>query len=125
MNGSLLKMKGYYPFMNNDFAMPDDLSEDGQRAWKAIVTLLMTDDPLMSTGGCRAFRSPMFHLNVQGESYGKGSELIVVYDGGDHRPYFTLDCESDELRERMNSMLEPLGMYLEECTSWYAAVYKS
>lgn len=111
--------------MNNDFAMPDGLTEDGQTAWKAIVTLLMSEDPRMSTGGCKAFRSPQFHLETQGEKYGKGSVLIVVYDGGDHRPYFTLDAECYDLVERMNGMLEPLGMYIEECTGWYGAVYKS
>jgi len=111
--------------MNNDFAMPDGLSEDGQRAWKAIVTLLMTDDPQMSTGGCRAFRSPAEH-SARGEKYGKESELVIVYEiGGDHRAYFTLDAGCYDLVERMNSMLEPLGMYIEECTGWYAAVYKS
>lgn len=111
--------------MNNDFAMPDGLSEDGQKAWKAIVTLLMDDDPLMSTGGCKAFRSPRFHLETQGEKYGKGSELIVVYDGGSHRPYFNMDAGCYDLAERMSNVLESLGMYLEECTGWYAAVYKS
>lgn len=110
--------------MNNDFAMPDGLSEDGQRAWKAIVTLLLTDDPQMSTGGCRAFRSPSEHA-ARGEAYGKESELVIVYDGGDHRPYFTLDSECYDLVERMNGMLSPLGLYIEECTTWYAAVYRS
>lgn len=110
--------------MNSDFQMPEGLSDVGQSAWKAIVTLLMTDDPRMSTGGCKAFYSPE-EWRARGESYGKESELVIVYDGGDHRPYFTLDAECYDLVERMNGMLEPLGMYLEECTGWYGAVYKS
>lgn len=110
--------------MNNDFAMPEGLTEDGQTAWKAIVTLLMSEDPRMSTGGCKAFRSPQFHLETQGEKYGKGSVLIVVYDGGDHRPYFTLDAECYDLVERMQQVLSAVGFYVEECTGWYAAVYK-
>ena len=110
--------------MNNDFQMPEGLSDAGQNAWKAIVTLLMTDDPRMSTGGCKAFRSPAEHA-ARGEKYGKESELVIVYDGGDHRPYFTLDAECYDLVERMNDMLRPIGLYIEECTTWYAAVYRA
>jgi hypothetical protein len=110
--------------MNNDFAMPDGLSEDGQKAWQAIVTVLMSEDPRMSTGGCKAFRTPDFHVNTQGESYGEGSELIVVYDGGDHRRFFTLDEYDYESCELIQTALGALGMRLEECTGWYAAVYK-
>lgn len=111
--------------MNSDFAMPEGLSEDGQKAWKTIVALLLDDDPDMSTGGCKAFRSPRFHLETQGEKYGKGSELIVVYGGGDHRPYFSHDYECYDLIERVQNALGALGMHVEECTGWYAAIYKS
>jgi hypothetical protein len=110
--------------MNDDFAMPKGLSEDGQKAWKAILTLLLTDDPQMSTGGCKVFYSPE-EWRARGEQYGRESELVIAYDGGDHRPYFTLDAECYDMVERMNGMLSPLGLYTEECIGWYAAVYKS
>lgn len=110
--------------MNDDFTMPFGLSKDGQKAWKAIVMILLSEDFQMSGGGCKAFRSPDFHLNTQGESYGKGSELIVVYDGGDHRRFFTLDEGDYEACNRIQMALGALGMRLEECTGWYAAVYK-
>lgn len=108
--------------MNSDFQMPEGLSERGQAVWKAIVTLLMSEDPRMSTGGCKAFRSPAEHA-ARGESYGTESELVIVYDGGDHRPYFTMDSECYDLVERMQEVVGTLGCHVEECTTWYAAVY--
>ena len=108
--------------MNSVFQMPEGLSDKGQAAWKAIITLLLSEDPQMSTGGCKAFYSPA-EWRKRGEAYGCDGELIVVYDGGDHRPYFTLDSECYALVERMQQTVGTLGCHIEECTTWYAAVY--
>lgn len=109
--------------MEHTFNMPENLSNSGQMAWAAIITLLMTDDPSMSSGGCQVFRSPEEHKSRYKEAYGLSSELIVVYDGGDHRPYFNY-CDSYETIQRVKNVLDPLDMFFEECTGWYGAIYR-
>jgi len=108
--------------MNSDFQMPEGLSDKGQAAWKAIVTLLMSEDPTMETGGCKAFYSAE-EWRARGERYGRDGVLVIVYDGGDHRPYFTMDSECYDLVDRMQQIVGALGCHIEECTTWYAAVY--
>jgi hypothetical protein len=129
--------------MNKDFAMPDDLDAHGKRAYVAIKKHLGNFDDL-STGGCTSFYSPK-EWEDRGEDYGKGSKLIVVYDGGELRPYFNMDACYDghcmlmdflvsegkdvsnvkpyDLYENMQDALGKEGLYFEECTGWYAAVY--
>lgn len=105
-----------------DLARPDDLSPKGQRAHQVIMRLLEEYD-LTYTGGCKAFYSPL-EWKDRGESYGHTSELVVVYDGGDVQHFFTLDGSSSyTLYERMREALEAEGMYWEECTRWYCAIY--
>ncbi len=128
----------------NDFDMPEGLSADGVKAYEAIKKHLNSFDGL-ETGGCKAFYSPT-EWAARGEPYGKGSVLIVVYDGGDLRPSFNMDAayEADCLMidflreegkdtsgierysmiERTQAALKAAGFFVEECTTWYAAVYK-
>ena len=47
----------------------------------------------------------------------------MVHDGGDQARYFNLDYEQYEAHERMHAHLEQLGLYAEQCTGWYSAVY--
>jgi hypothetical protein len=128
----------------NDFDMPEGLSADGVKAYEAIKKHLNGFDGL-ETGGCTSFYSPTEWAR-RGESYGKESVLIVVYDGGDLRPYFNMDAayEADCLMfdflradgkdtskverysmiERTHEALRAAGFFVEECTGWHAAVYK-
>lgn len=59
----------------------------------------------------------------RGEQYGLGAELIVAYDGGDLAYYFNLDRECYDLHEEMQLVLAEIGVYFEECTCWYSAIY--
>lgn len=103
--------------------MPNDLDAHGQEAYHAIMKVLLKNQATY-TGGCKAFRSPA-EWKARGEEYGCNSKLIVVYDGGDHGAYFSLDrsCPGYLEIEEMNTALQAIGMYSEECTGWYAAVY--
>lgn len=101
--------------------MPDGLDESGQLAYNSIMEVLRTEGATW-TGGCTAFRSPS-EWKERGEKYGTESALIVVYDGGSHRPYFTLDEECYDLVEKMQQALRKHGMRFEEATTWYGAVY--
>lgn len=104
------------------FDKPEGLSTRGNAAHAAIMTFLLKKD-MCSSGGCKVFYSPS-EWQARGEEYGTKSELIVVYDGGDHRMAFNMDGECyhtiDELREE----LAKVGCFFEEATCWYGSVYK-
>jgi hypothetical protein len=123
---------------NATLDMPADLSAKGKKAHAIIVEFLMAHS-LTDTGGCTAFYSPVA-WRARGEEYGKKSELIVVYDGGDLRPVFSMDAAYDldcmiyqetgkpsttpySLYEGVQAKLREAGFHVEECTGWYAAIY--
>ena len=100
---------------------PADLSEKGAKAHRVLVQYLKLKD-LTDTGGGKAFRSPK-EWAERGETYGKDSHLIVVYDGGEHRDAFALDNTAYDTVEAMQQQLATVGCFFEECTTWYGAVY--
>lgn len=74
-------------------------------------------------GGCRAFYSQK-EWKERGESYGSGSVLILCHDGGDLAPLCNWDYECYESMDKFKVFLkEKHGVYAEQCTSWYTAVY--
>jgi hypothetical protein len=121
----------------SDLHMPEGLNIAGQRAYAIIVAYLKQHNRT-NTGGCRAFYAPI-EWKARGEIYGTASHLVVVYDGGDMRPVFSmdaaygLDCELFQktrvrrepyaLYEGMQKKLCAAGLYFEECTRWCSAVY--
>ena len=104
-----------------DLDIPKGLSPEGNRAARAIVEFLKTNDAAQ-TGGCRVFYAPD-EWRERGEDYGLKALLIVVHDGGDHAPYFNLDYCAYVAWEEMNTNLKLHGVYAEQCTSWYTAIY--
>ena len=106
-----------------NFALPDGVSALGKKAHEAIMAVLQKYDCARS-GGCKVFYSPK-EWKARGEQYGLKSQLIVVYDGGDHRRFFNMDEEEYKLWDEMHDALGKVGVYAEECTGWYAAVYES
>lgn len=118
--------------VRDDLARPEGLSEAGSEAYDAVVAVLRKHEATR-TGGCKAFYSPA-EWRARGESYGTEAELVVVYDGGDLMRFFSLDACYNELYdfpaerryatyEGMQAALEAVGLYFEECTGWYSAVY--
>ncbi len=107
--------------------VPDSLSSYGCAVYQTIMDVLKKHE-LGYTGGCKAFYSPEEWLEDRGEQYGKGSELIVVYDGGDLRQFFNSnECGAHgywTMFEEMIHELAKVGMYFEECTGWYCAIYR-
>lgn len=101
---------------------PDNLSELGEKAYNAILQFLQEHE-ITETGGCKAFYSPT-EWKEKGETYGLGSELVVCHDGGDHALAFCHEKEAYSIMELMSKALEPLGLYSEQCTGWYSAIYK-
>ena len=100
-------------------AIPAPLSRQGRKA--AAIIKKYINDAQLQTGGCKTFYSPK-EWQERGEKYGTGSELVVVYDGGDL--YSVMSGEFGyEGEEEIGRRLEEIGVYLEPCTSWCAAVY--
>jgi hypothetical protein len=108
---------------NADLNRPEGLSNLGNAAYDKIMAFL-TERGLINTGGCKAFYSPKEWAD-RGEDYGTDSELIVVHDGGDHAYAFSWSQGQYDLIDAMVENLNPLGVYSEQCTSWYSAVYKA
>jgi hypothetical protein len=104
-----------------DLDIPKGLSPEGKRAAEAIVAFL-TENEATSTGGCRVFYTPEQWADRR-EAYGLKALLIVVHDGGDHAPYFNLDYCQYVAWEEMNTNLRLHGVYAEQCTGWYSAIY--
>jgi hypothetical protein len=104
------------------FDKPQGLSPKGEAAHAAIMTFLLKKE-LCSSGGCKVFYSPE-EWAARGEEYGTRSELIVVYDGGDHRCAFNMDCECYKTIEALQEELHKIGCFFEEATCWYGSVYK-
>lgn len=121
----------------NNLNMPEGLSDLGRKA-HAIITAYLADHGRTDTGGCKAFYSPA-EWAAREERYGTGSHLVVVYDGGALRPVFSMDAAYDldcaryeETREKrepyalyegMQDKLREAGLYFEEATRWYCAIY--
>lgn len=116
-------------FDHPDFAMPERLSEQGQKAYKVVMDFLK-EKGLSFTGGCHVFQNPA----EWADDYGTSSQLIVVYEGCDFRHIFSMDAAYERARpgmdcyalyEEMQARLGEIGMYFEECTRWYCAIYPS
>lgn len=107
----------------NDFEICADLLPKAREIAKAIVALCRKVHKREPTGGgCKAFYSPAV-WRARGEEYGLESLLILVHDGGDLAPMCNMDYEDFESYAQLRDTLRPLGVYLENCTSWYSAVY--
>ena len=50
---------------------------------------------------------------------------MITHDGGDHAPAFNIDYGAYAFHEELVERLRAGGMYLEQCTRWYSAVYAS
>ncbi len=105
----------------DDWPIPTGLSEQGRDAAKAIVEFL-TENNITDHGGGGKFYTPR-EWRERGEEYGTNSLLIVTHDGGDHAVAFNWDYEQYELMEQLRERLSKIGVYVEQCTSWYSAVY--
>lgn len=131
-----------------EFARPVGLSAIGNKAYDVIMAELKKNcGDMLSTGGCRTFYSPK-EWEERGEEYARGSELVVVYDGGDVRPFFSMDAAYDldmmlaehyraygksmpadykpyRRYEAMREKLAEVKVYPEEGTGWYSGIYKA
>lgn len=104
-----------------DFALPADLKGPGRLVAEAMTAFWRAEGTL-DAGGCRVFYSPQEWMK-RGEEYGRDSLLVVVHDGGMHAGSLSYDREQYARVEALNAALQPLGVFVEQCTGWYSAVY--
>lgn len=102
--------------------MPSNLSKEGKIAYKTIMEV-MEDTFNIDTGGCTTFYSPKEWIDRK-EDYGTKSELIIVYDGGTVGDFFNYENFNYDLINKMDQALKIVGLYTEQCTNWYSALYK-
>lgn len=119
--------------MSTDLDMPEGLDAAGQRA-HAIIVAYLAEHGRTDTDG-KAFHAP----SAWDHEYGARSHLVIAYEGGSLRPVFSMDAAYDldcahyrktgksrepyALYEGMQEKLREAGLYFEECTGWYSAVY--
>lgn len=124
--------------MVTDLDMPEGLSEAGQRA-HAIIVAYLAEHGRTETGDCKTFHVPSEW--AQKHEYGGRSHLVIAYHSGSLSPVFSmdaayeLDCahyrktgksrEPYALYEGLQEKLHEAGLYFEECTRWYCAVYST
>ena len=98
----------------------DHLDGLARRAADALVAL-MADDA--TTGGCRPFYTPD-EWRARGESYGLTSVLVCCHDGGTLSHMLDLSQAGYDVQRAVRDALTPLGLFVEQCTGWYSAVYR-
>lgn len=105
-----------------ELAIPVGLSEDGSLAADIILDFLAGEEEGSDTGGCRAFYSPA-EWRAREEDYGADSYLIVCHDGGSLSDILGSWGDADAA-ERLRQRLHVAGLFAEQCTEWYSAVYR-
>jgi len=115
---------------NRDLIMPDGLDEKGRKAYAIIVEYLKANK--LTCTELRAFYAPAEWIK-RGHEYGQGACLIIMYDGATSlKRVFSMDAcyaaarpgvDCYALYEGMQAKLNEAGMFFEECTNWFCAVY--
>ncbi|MFZ2177637.1 MAG: hypothetical protein WAW17_27135 [Rhodococcus sp. (in: high G+C Gram-positive bacteria)] len=107
--------------MANNWPIPTDLTPHGRESAELIHTFLV-EKGITDHGGGGHFYSPT-EWDERGEKWGLNSLLIITHDGGDHAAAFNLDYGAEELVEALRKRLRSIGVYVEQCSSWYSAVH--
>ncbi len=87
----------------------------------ARVTLSKAD---LYLGHEQPFRAPRAWRD-DGHEYGLRSELIILHEGDDLELFLSYDREQYKLIDLMDRHLRSLGVYTEQCTRTYSALYRS
>jgi hypothetical protein len=106
--------------MREAFKAPAGLSKEGRAARSAILKLAGYNS---HHSGAKAFWTPK-EWAQRSESYGCRSELIIVHECSELGRFLSYDERDYAAINRLNAALEKLGLFAEQCTSWYSAVYK-
>src|SRR5690606_36728965 len=109
------------PFEYAHGAVPEKQTAKGRKASGAIFEFLREKRLVDQGGGCRFYTAKEWR--DRGESYGRDALLIETHDGVDHAAAVNFDYEAYALMEELRDKLDTVGVWVEQCTSWYSAVY--
>lgn len=101
--------------------IPAGLSPQGLTAATVIRDFLQEKGLTYHGGGGKFYTSEEWI--DRGEQYGTNSVLVITHDGGDHAVALDWDYGAYAIREELTERLGKHGLYVEECTSWFSAVY--
>ncbi len=102
--------------------IPDDLAPEARKAAEILIAVAREELGHDPSAGCRSFYSAA-EWRARGEEYGRQSLLVVVHDGGDLAPMLNYDYMCYPLIEELERKLRAVGLYAENCTCWYSAIY--
>ena len=103
------------------YGRPAELSQDGLKAWRVIMEVLVSEKAIDPGQNRQVFHSPS-DWTARNEACAPESELIVAHDGGGHAPYFNLDYGAFMSRSTMDRALDEAGFYIETQTPMCSAV---
>jgi hypothetical protein len=110
------------------YRLPEGLSRYGVRAWFLIMKMLEEQHPEIKETSSEKSTHKYFYSpeewQARGESYGLQSELLIIHEEGYMTKYCNLVLEEDYAAyELLVEKLSKEVVYVEQCTSWYSAVY--
>ncbi|WP_422626945.1 hypothetical protein [Rhodococcus sp. (in: high G+C Gram-positive bacteria)] len=109
--------------MSNEWNVPDGLNPLGKTVAETIRKFFV-DQQIDRHDGGGSFYSPQEWAD-RDEEYGLGSLLVITHDGGSHAVAFDPEYHGSGVQESFRKELSAIGVYVENCTSWYSAVYKA
>ncbi len=104
------------------YELPTTMTKRQREAADIVMRVAQHIEPRTLDNGCRDFYTPD-EWRARGESYGLNGALIVVHDGGNLAPLFNWDYGVGNSVSATGKALEAAGFYVEQCTSWYSAIY--
>lgn len=107
--------------MSDQWTIPTGLSPLGEKVARTVDRFFV-DERITDHGGGGRFYSPQ-EWEDRGESYGKGSLLVITHDGGDHAAAFSAEYGNFALQEKLRNVLDPLDVFVEQATGWYSCIY--
>lgn len=106
--------------MREEYKAPAGLCAEGRAARRALLKLAGYDS---YHGGGPAFYTPE-EWRARGEQYGCNSLLVIVHECSTLGRFLSYDEFDYAAIDRLNKALDKLGLYAEQCTRWYSAIYR-
>lgn len=112
-------------FDKDNWAVPTGLSRKARKLAVAIAKLAKQRD---WNAGQKVFWSPK-EWKEKGEHHGLNAELVILHEGGNHAPFFSLDHSYDtgsyDQYEEQLKFLSQYGFFCEGLYTWSSGIYES
>ncbi len=109
------------------YRLPEGLSRHGVRSWFLIMKMLEEQHPEIKETSPEKINHKYFYSpaewKARGETYGLSGELVLIHEEGYLTGYCNLDYCDYAGYELLIETFSKERTYIEQCTSWYSAVY--